>query len=205
MKHKKLIFVRHGKDDERYRGGWSNFGLTAEGIEQSKKLAKYLKENNSFYEIDRIISSDLPRVTETADYLAKELGLPVEKEESLREINNGDLSGMLNEEALAKYPGLFFRTLQMDEPYPNGESPNDYYVRVKKWFDCFVKRCQESNENILIVTHGGVVNIIYHIVKKLEWNNKNKAFKVTNGSIHILNLDTMEFSEGRGFENASGF
>ena len=46
---------------------------------------------------------------------------------------------------------------------------------------------------IAIVTHSGVINIIYYIVKKLEWSNKVKSFKISNCSIHILDLDTMNF------------
>lgn len=42
----KLIFVRHGKDDNRYRGGWSKIDLIPEGMEQAKQLARYLKDNN---------------------------------------------------------------------------------------------------------------------------------------------------------------
>ena len=41
----KIIFVRHGKDDDRYRGGWSESNLIPEGIEQAKLLAAHLKEN----------------------------------------------------------------------------------------------------------------------------------------------------------------
>ena len=60
----KVLFVRHGKDDDRYRGGWSNLDLIPEGVEQAKKLASYLKANNHDYNITQIISSDLPRTIE---------------------------------------------------------------------------------------------------------------------------------------------
>ena len=43
----KIIFVRHGKDDDRYRGGWSNLDLVPEGIEEAKLLARYLKNKPS--------------------------------------------------------------------------------------------------------------------------------------------------------------
>ena len=56
----KMIFVRHGKDDDRYRGGWSHMDITEEGIEQAKKLAKHLRENKATYQISQIVSSDLP-------------------------------------------------------------------------------------------------------------------------------------------------
>ena len=189
----KVLFVRHGKDDDRYRGGWSNLDLIPEGVEQAKKLASYLKANNHDYNITQIISSDLPRTMTTSNLISVELGLPVQKEIRLREMNNGDLAGMLNDTALERYPGLFFSSLKMDEAYPNGESPNDFYVRIKAWLEEFIVKYRNANGNILVVTHGGVINIIYHLVKGIEWKNKGRTFKAANCSVHILNMDTMKF------------
>lgn len=187
----RLYFVRHGKDDDRYRGGWSNLDLTPEGIEQAQQLAHHLNKNNDNYKISKIISSDLTRAMTTANIIANELQLPIQQEFEIREINNGDLAGMLNETASEKYLGLFFSSLDMNETYPNGESPNDFYQRIKNWFCDF---CFENkDENVLIVTHGGVINIIYHLVKCIEWNNKRKSYPVSNCSIHVLNIETLKF------------
>lgn len=188
----KIIFVRHGKDDDRFRGGWNNFDLLPQGVNEAKLLAKHLKANKDFYNISYIISSDLPRTMTTAGFAAEELGLPVLKEPRIREINNGDLSGMLNDDALIKYPGLFFNTLQMDEPYPNGESPNDFYVRIKTWFESFINEYKNSDGNVFVVTHSGVINIVYHIVKNVNWNNKLPFFKISNCGIHILDTSSMK-------------
>ena len=54
-------------------------------------------------------------------------------------------------------------------------------------------RCRNENGSILVVTHGGVIDIIYHLVKGIEWKNKGRVFKAANCSIHILNMDTMKF------------
>ena len=48
-----IYIIRHGDDDERYRGGWSNLPLIDVGIEKCKKLADYLYNNN--VKIDRIV------------------------------------------------------------------------------------------------------------------------------------------------------
>ena len=197
----KLIFVRHGKDDDRYRGGWSTLDLIPEGVEQARQLAKHIKDNDHTYQIAQIISSDLTRTLTTANIISCELGLPVYKECRIRETNNGDLAGMLNDHALKRYPGLFFSSLNMDEPYPNGESPNDFYMRIKKWFSEFSSNCLNTKGNILVVTHGGVINVIYHLVKGVAWSNKERAFKTGNCSIHVLNIDTMEFE----IENKTDF
>lgn len=189
----KLIFVRHGKDDDRYRGGWSSLDLIPEGVEQAKQLAKHLKDNNHTYQIAQIVSSDLTRTLTTANIISSELSLPIHKEFQIRETNNGDLAGMLNDTALKQYPGLFFSSLEMDEAYPNGESPKDFYRRIKRWFLEFTSNYHDVKGNVLVVTHGGVINVIYHLVKGIEWNNKSRVFKAGNCSIHVLNMDTMKF------------
>lgn len=188
----KIIFVRHGKDDDKFRGGWSNFDLLPQGVNEAKLLAKHLKANKDFYNISYIVSSDLPRTMSTACFAAEELGLPVSKEPRIREINNGDLSGMLNDDALIKYPGLFFNTLQMDEPYPNGESPNEFFMRIKTWLESFINEYKNIDGNVLVVTHSGVINIVYHIVKNVNWNNKLPFFKISNCGIHILDISSMK-------------
>ena len=187
----RIFFVRHGKDDENFRGGWSSLGLVPEGVEQAKQLARYFSE----YGITKIISSDLPRAKETAELLAKELGLTVVSEERLREADNGKLAGMPNEEALEKYPGLFWSTLKPDECYPNGESPMQFFSRIKEWFEMFLKECKDADGNVLVVTHGGVINVVYHLVRNLEWSNTKKSVSVGNCSVHVLDVERMEICE----------
>ncbi len=189
----KIFFIRHGKDNDNYRGGWSRLDLTEEGRLQAEKLAEYIHSNNHSFNIKRIISSDLQRASTTAKLISDRLNIAVEYEQSIRETNNGDLAGMLNSEALSKYPGLFFSSLGMDEHYPNGESPSEFFSRIERWFSDFVKSNRNSNDNTVVVTHGGVINIVYHIVMNIAWTNKNRPFKVSNCSLHILNLDNMRF------------
>ena len=189
----KLIFVRHGKDDERFRGGWSEQDLTAEGIKQAKQLAVHIRENAGEYGIVHILASDLPRTVTTAECVAEALGMEIRTEQRIREINNGELAGMPNETARERYPGLFFSALGMDESYPGGESPRAFFLRIKEWFWEFCAACRGGEGNILIVTHGGVINVIYHLVKGIAWSNQNRAFQAANCSIHILNVEDMEF------------
>lgn len=189
----KIIFVRHGKDDENYRGGWSKLGLVQEGIEQAKRLARCLGERKAEYSITKVVSSDLPRAKETADILAWELGLSVITDERIREADNGDLAGMPNAEALEKYPGLFWGSLKPDERYPNGESPTQFFTRIKMWFEAFLDECKDAEGNALVVTHGGVINIVYHLVKGMEWSNTKKSVPVRNCSVYVLDAERMEF------------
>ena len=191
----RVLLIRHGKDDGRFRGGWSQLDLIPEGIAQAEKLAGYLKDHADSYHIRKIISSDLPRTLTTANIIARELELPVQKDRRLREINNGELAGMHNKTALKRYPGLFFNTLAMDEPYPGGESPRAFYERISRWFDAFCEDCRTEEGDIAVVTHGGVINIVCHLVNKIPWSNQGKSFKTDYCSLYILNMESMTFEE----------
>ena len=188
-----LLFVRHGKDSDQHRGGWSQLDLLPEGKREAKTLADYLVQHKEDYHFTKMITSDLKRAETTATILAEVLQLPLEKESSLRETNNGDLAGMLNSEADQKFPRLYFRSLAMDKHYPNGESPREFYQRIKTWFQRFLQENDDSDETQIVVTHGGVINIIYHLVNQIEWTNKSNLFHVKHCSISLLNTKTLAF------------
>ena len=197
----KILFVRHGKDSAQHRGGWSQLDLLPEGKREAEELVDYLVRYKEAYHLTKIITSDLKRAETTAEILARKLQLPVEKESTLRETNNGDLAGILNSEADQKFPHLYFRSLAMDEHYPNGESPIEFYQRIKTWFQLFWQENNDSTETQIVVTHGGVINIIYHLVNKREWTNKSRLFLVKHCSISLLNTETLVFE----IENQTDF
>ena len=87
-----IFLIRHGADDDTRLGGWSDARLSPLGIEQAQKAGEVIAQG--CFNICRICSSDLPRAKETAEIIAKTLGLPVEYIKSFRETNNGDLAGI---------------------------------------------------------------------------------------------------------------
>ena len=185
----RIIFARHGKDDERYRGGWSDLELLPSGVLQAQKMAEKLKS----CDITEIIASDLPRTMQTAGIAGDALGLPVHPEPRLREINNGKLSGMLNTDALREYPGVFLSTHGFDEPYPHRESPHAFFDRIKAWFEDFVEKNRDHNGNILVVTHNGVISVVYHIVNGIPWDNRKHTHKTSYCRLRVYNVENNEF------------
>ncbi len=179
----KIILIRHGEDDNTVRGGWSNTPLTENGIRQSKKLAdRLISEKN----IDEIYTSDLLRAYQTADIIAEKYGINPIKCTELREVNNGRLAGMKNEIADIKYPNLYWRCLEWEKHYPDGESPKEFYERIKNIWYRFSNKYKNSDKSIAIVTHGGVINIILSIISNESYSNKNKPKSVPNASAAML-------------------
>ena len=70
--------IRHGKDDDTVRGGWSKSDLTDEGMKQAESLADYINENKTKLNVERLFSSDLPRAVQTATPISKVLNLEIE-------------------------------------------------------------------------------------------------------------------------------
>jgi len=173
-----LHIVRHGKDEEDKMGGWSDNHLTREGIAEIEMLKNKLDDD-----YDVFISSDLNRARESSNILNEMLKMSVIYDEGFRETNNGLLKNLTKKEFGVKYPGLYYSLLKMDEKYPNGESPNMFYERVKTAFEQLL--CTYHNKKILLVTHGGVITVILSLVNGYKYSNMLKITPPTGTMIII--------------------
>ena len=178
--------IRHGKDDDSVRGGWSDSPLTDEGILQVKQLSEKILSDNQI-NIGKIYTSDLPRARQTADLLSEVLSIPVTEAPEFRETDNGILAGMDNRIASKRFPGLYWSALNWDEPYPDGESPHQFYDRIANAWYHFKKESREYPHNIALVTHGGVINVIQCIEKGIAYSNKANPFPI--GNAEIINIE----------------
>lgn len=174
--------IRHGKDDDTVRGGWSASPLTDDGIAQVKVLASNILGAGKM-QIEAIYTSDLPRARQTADILSAALHIPVTEKPEFRETNNGILAGMDNHLAAERYPGLFWSALDWEQCYPGGESPHQFYDRIADAWNNFKKDMQGTDHNIALVTHGGVINVILCIENGIAYSNKSNPFPTGNAEM----------------------
>lgn len=177
-----VYLIRHGQDDDQIRGGWSKSPLTPKGREEVHQLGRKFKE----LQIDHLYTSDLPRALETtAIFKTYQPEMPITDDPRLREMNNGLLAGMPNATAEKLYPNLYFRTLDWTEKYPEGESPELFYHRIIDTWEVLTKN---SDGNICLVTHGGVINIILHHINKKAYSNKKTACPIPTASLTKIDL-----------------
>ena len=108
-------------------------------MDPKQSILNQLAEKNKEWNIQKIISSDLKRAMQTADIINNELHLPLEYTEKLREMNNGKIAGMLNSDVDRDFPRLYYNTLSIDEKYPGGESPIEFYERIKRNFESIIE------------------------------------------------------------------
>lgn len=176
-----IFLIRHGADDDTRLGGWSDAGLSPFGIRQVRQASEKIVQDECC--INHIFSSDLVRAKETAEIIAERLKLDVTFVKEFRETNNGDLAGMLKDKARTEYPGLYWSSLKWDQPYPNGESPKLFYERVKAAWESFKKDAGSLDGNVLLVTHGGVIDVILCLENGKMYTNHHSTYPVRNAEI----------------------
>ncbi|MNP45370.1 hypothetical protein D3C76_1392910 [compost metagenome] len=76
----------------------------------------------------------------------------------------------------------------MDLPFPRGESPRDFYNRISISFESLLRDIEEQTvkSNVLLITHGGVINILYYLLENREWSNKSSFYPMDNTSVHTV-------------------
>lgn len=102
-----LHLVRHGESlwnvEGRYQGQQDS-GLTAMGRAQALQFAESFAREVPHP--DLILSSDLPRVRDTAARYGELVGMSARPDPALREMSVGDWAGMTLEEAERRYPEI---------------------------------------------------------------------------------------------------
>jgi len=104
-----IIFLRHAQAENNTKrilaGRTDGVPLTKEGLEQSERIAKYLKPLN----ISAIYSSPIERAKHTAEIVAKHNSLNYELDSRLTELDMGKFTCKPYEEIFAKYGNIFLK------------------------------------------------------------------------------------------------
>ncbi|MCK5285621.1 MAG: class I tRNA ligase family protein [Candidatus Pacebacteria bacterium] len=149
----KFFIIRHGEADNNIlnicsKGPSDKHHLTEKGKEQILASAKELKK----IKFDLIISSPYFRTKESAEILAKELGIKeIIEDKRIEEVNSGDFGGG----DCSEYDNFFENTEEQFIKTPkNGENFTDIKNRVSE----FLYNIDEkySDKTILIVAHENI-------------------------------------------------
>lgn len=176
--------VRHGKTEANLKNilqGHLDIPLSGEGKAQAEKVANAL----SGISLDAVFSSDLSRAQDTAKAIARVNQCKLVLDRRLRELNYGELQGMVEEDARKKYSGFYgeLRKAPMTTPRPGGgESYNDLFLRAGGALE-FIKDSYPDGK-VAVVTHGGVIRALLAYVKGITVDPFGPV--VQNCSISVL-------------------
>ena len=177
---KKIYLARHGQTDANnsltFQGHIDNH-LNSKGLLQAKKIVDYFTNHN----LPKIYTSDLIRTVETARPTAEIHNSEIVKIPALKEISFGEWEGLSYDEIKEKWSDqleLFFKQPAQCR-MPGGESFDDVALRVRSVCEDLFKN--NSDKNIAIVSHGGVIRVQLCLLLGLDIN-KLWVFGVHNAS-----------------------
>lgn len=156
-----IYLLRHGTLGSHVLGkylGQKDIPLDANGIRQAENWAASFPEQEMIF--DAILSSDLVRCKTTAEIIAspQAQNARVKLVPELREISLGDWDGKERRHIKAEFPDAWgSHGTDPDFCPPNGESFSSLQARAVPIIENAI---EDSRENILIVTHSGVIRSV---------------------------------------------
>ena len=176
-----LYLIRHGESVPNVTpiiGGMrGDAGLTDRGREQARLLEKRLREEE--LHADQLYASTLPRALETAEYVARGLDLPIQRDDELHELRPGDADGLTVDEWRERYrpdpatPSTPFA--------PGGESWVSFLARAGAAITTLIDR--HPGETVVAVCHGGVIEASFYLAFGLDGSGDRVSFAALNTSI----------------------
>ena len=154
-----VLLVRHGRSTSNAAGTLAGrtpgVELDEQGRQQAAKLAGRLKDIT----IDRVISSPLERCRQTLAPLADELGLTVETDDRLLEVDYGSWSGRELKDLLHEPLWRVVQAHPSAAVFPAGEGLADMSARAVDAIRS-ITRAADADRTVLVCSHGDVIKAI---------------------------------------------
>lgn len=155
----RLILIRHGETDWNYEGRWqgqADVPLNARGQEQAAVMAESVAKLG----VEAIYSSDLRRSSQTAGPLSEQTGLPVQLDERLREIDQGEWEGLLYTDIQERYASRLKQRRR--DPWsvapPGGETSLQVKERVLAAIEDILHKY--PHHTVAVISHGFALAVI---------------------------------------------
>ena len=187
MQPTQLCIVRHGETAWNAEGrvqGQLDVPLNEVGIAQARAVAAALQGER----FSAIYSSDLQRVTQTAEPSARMLGLPVRLDARLRERHYGMFQTLTYAEVKTNHPEEYarFKAKDPDYDFRTGESLRAFSARS---IECIADlAARHPGESILVFTHGGVLEMARRFATGASLSTV-REFEIPNCGLNRMSID----------------
>lgn len=200
----KLYIVRHGQTEwnvlEKFQGQL-NSPLTPEGIEKVKETANELKN----IKFKAGYTSQMGRTIATAEMILEnnkyeqektsDQKLKLQKLPELNEIHFGEWQGLTFKETFVKYPkeahNYFYDVKNYNAKNIKGEELKDGLERFLKGLEKI--REEQKSGNILIVTHGTVLELFFNHIQNREADDLDERKLIGNGQYKIFTFENEKY------------
>lgn len=186
-----LILVRHGETDwnrELRFQGQIDVPLNAVGQAQAERVAARLSDEPG---VHAVLASDLQRAVQTANAIrtqgAQEVAGNVQQFIGLREQNFGVVDGKRVADIQREHAEAWAQWVHFDADYAfdGAESARQFHARVMAVLHDLALR--HAGRKLVVVTHGGVLDIVYRTANGLALSGPRQAV-IPNAGINRVSM-----------------
>jgi len=182
----RFLLIRHAAIDglgRRIAGRAPGLGLNPAGRDQAERLAGRLVPKT----IHAVYASPQQRAIETAEPIARALGLPMQIAAELDEIDFGDWTGKSYEELALLPEWRAFNLLHSSMRIPNGELLLEAQGRVVGFMGRLSERDRERT--VALVSHGDVIRVAlaHHLGIPIDFIMR---FEIAPASVSAVEIHT---------------
>ena len=192
-----LVLVRHGQSEWNLKNlftGWRDPDLTPLGVQEANAGGKALADYGIKFDI--AFTSTLSRAQKTCQIVLDNIGQPnleTIRNEALNERDYGDLSGLNQDDARARWgeEQVHIWRRSYDVPPPGGESLKDTVARVLPYYVAEILPRVMRGERVLVAAHGNSLRALAMVLDRLDEKTiPTLELKTGVPLVYRLNADT---------------
>jgi alpha-ribazole phosphatase len=186
---KNIYLLRHGKVEG--KAALNGFSDVLVKPEMQQRICESLAEQN--LSLDCVITSPLRRCSDLANLYAKRKSLPLSVDLEFQEMNFGEVDGVAFDELDDKWSMLeTFWQDPANHQLSGAESLQNFHDRVTQGWSQLLT---SDSDNLLLVTHGGVIRMILAHCLDIEWKNPSLYSKLSIENASITHIQITQFAQ----------
>jgi alpha-ribazole phosphatase len=186
---KNIYLLRHGKVEG--KAALNGFSDVLVKPEMQQRICESLAEQN--LSLDCVITSPLRRCSDLANLYAKRKSLPLSVDLEFQEMNFGEVDGVAFDELDDKWSMLeTFWQDPANHQLSGAESLQNFHDRVTQGWSQLLT-C--DSDNLLLVTHGGVIRMILAHCLDIDWKNPSLYSKLSIENASITHIQITQFAQ----------
>ena len=186
---KNIYLLRHGKvEGKAALNGVSD--VLVKPNDQQQICEALVQSEFSF---DRVVTSPLRRCSDLASLYSQRMSVPLSVTSEFQEMNFGEVDGVVFDELKDKWAML--ETFWQDpasHQLTGAESLQGFHDRVTQ---AWSQLLNEPSDNLLLVTHGGVIRILLAHCLDIDWKNPSLYSKLSIENASITHIQITQFAQ----------
>jgi len=186
---KNIYLLRHGKVEGKTALNGVSDVLVNPNLQQ--QICEALVQHDVSF--DGVVTSPLRRCSDLANLYAQRMSVPLSTTSGFQEMNFGEVDGVPFDELEDKWGMLeTFWQDPANHQLTGAESLQGFHDRVTQ---AWSQLLNDPSDNILLVTHGGVIRILLAHCLDIDWKNPSLYSKLSIGNASITHIQITQFAQ----------